>query len=288
MEVLLAKIFNMQVKSKAARNAQQHYDIGNKLYELMLDKRMAYTCGYWKDTDSLDVAQENKLNLICRKLRLKPGQSVLDLGCGWGTFAKFAAEKYGVKVLGVTISPSQVTLGNQMCKGLDAEIRLRDYRDVKGKYDHVVAIGLTEHVGYRNYRTLMQTAANCLNDDGLFLLHTIGHPFSRTSADPFINRYIFPNCVLPSIKQLAKAMEHIFLVEDLHNFGTYYDPTLVAWFHNFDRNWHELKEEYGERFYRMWKYYLLSNAGSFRARHNQLWQFVLSKNGVLGGYEAVR
>jgi len=288
MDVLLAKIFNMQDKNKAANNAMRSYDIGNRLFQLMLDKRMAYTCGYWKNADSLDAAQENKLDLICRKLKLKPGQRVLDLGCGWGTFSKFAAEKYHVHVTGVTVSPKQVELGSEMCKGLDVEIRLQDYRDVPEKYDHVVAIGLTEHVGYRNHRLLMQTVARCLNDDGLFLLHSVCHPYTTTSIDPFTNRYIFPNCVLPSIKQIGAAIEHIFLIEDLHNFGTYYDPTLMAWFHNFDRHWDELKEEYGERFYRMWKYYLLSNAGSFRARHNQLWQIVMSKKGVLGGYESVR
>lgn len=288
MDVLLAKMFNMQAKGKASHNAQRHYDIGNNLYTRMLDKRMAYTCGYFKDTNDLDQAQENKLDLVCRKIKLQPGQHVLDLGCGWGTFAKFAAEKYGAKVTGVTVSPSQVELGNEMCKGLPVEIRLQDYRDTNEKYDHVVAIGLAEHIGYRNYRVFMETAARCLKDDGLFLCHTIGQPLSKTSSDPFINKYIFPNCLVPSVKQLTAAMEGVFKIEDLHNFGAYYDPTLVAWFENFNRHWDELKDEYGERFYRMWKYYLLSNAGAFRARHNQLWQMVLSKKGVLGGYEAVR
>ncbi len=288
IDLLFAKLYNMQAGNKAGANARRHYDIGNRLYQLMLDKRMVYTCGYWKDTDNLDQAQENKLDLICRKIKLQAGQQVLDMGCGWGTFAKFAAEKYGVRVTGVTVSPKQVELAMEMCKGLPVEIRLQDYREVNEKYDHVVAIGLTEHIGYRNYRIFMQTVARCLKEDGLFLLHTIGQPLSKISSDPFINRYIFPNCLVPSIKQLTAAMEHIFKLEDLHNFGTYYDPTLVAWFNNFNTHWEELKDEYGERFYRMWKYYLLSNAGSFRARHNQLWQMVLSKKGVLGGYEAVR
>lgn len=288
MEMLLAKVFNMQAKGKAAHNAQRHYDIGNRLYHLMLDKRMTYSCGYWKDTDCLDIAQENKLDLICRKIRLQQGQRVLDIGCGWGSFAKFAAERYGAEVVGITVSRNQVELGREMCKGLPVEIRLQDYRDVHDKFDHVVSVGMVEHVGYRNYRSYMQTAARCLKDDGLFLLHTIGCPFSRTSADPFTHTYIFPNCLLPSLRQLGAAIEHIFVMEDCHNFGAHYDYTLMAWFRNFDRNWDQLQATYDERFYRMWKYYLLSNAGSFRARHNQLWQIVLAKKGVLSGYESVR
>ena len=288
VNVLFAKIFNMQAKEKAANNAMRSYDIGNRLFQLTLDKRMAYTCGYWKDTDSLDIAEENKLDLVCRKLRIQPGQRVLDIGSGWGNFAKFAAERYGAKVTGVTISQRQLEFSREVCKGLPVEIRFQDYRNVNEKFDYVVAMGFTEHVGYKNYRKYMQTVSRCLDDDGLFLLQTIGHPFSKTSIDPFSNTYLFPNAVMPSIKQLAAAMEHIFIMEDLHNFGAYYDNTLMGWFQNFDRNWNELKEEYGERFYRMWKYYLLTYAGSFRARNNQLWQIVLSKKGVLGGYESVR
>ncbi|MCX2739487.1 cyclopropane fatty acyl phospholipid synthase [Pontibacter anaerobius] len=288
LQLLLAKLLNLQRKGKAARNAQRHYDIGNKLYQLMLDKRMVYSCAYWKDANNLDRAQENKLDLICRKLRLQPDQRILDIGCGWGSFARFAAEKYGVEVVGVTVSKEQAALAQELCKGLPVEIRLQDYRDVNEAFDHVVSVGMVEHVGYRNHRTFMQTAARCLKDEGLFLLHTIGVNYSKVSADPFTDTYIFPNCLIPSIKQLGAAMEHIFMVEDWHNFGPYYDNTLMAWFGNFDSNWEQLQGEYGERFYRMWKYYLLSSAGSFRARNNQLWQLVLSKKGVVGGYEAVR
>ncbi|WP_114781862.1 cyclopropane fatty acyl phospholipid synthase [Botryobacter ruber] len=288
LDILLARLLNLQAKGKATRNARRHYDIGNRLYQLMLDKRMTYSCGYWKNAANLDEAQENKLDLICRKLNLQEGQRVLDIGCGWGSFAKYAAEKYGAAVVGITVSQEQVELGRKLCKGLPVELRLQDYRDVTEKFDHIVSVGMAEHVGYRNYRTYFKTAARCLEDNGLFLLHTIGHAFSRTSADPFTDKYIFPNCLLPSIRQLGSAMEHVFVLEDLHNFGPYYDPTLMAWFENFDRNWPQLRDTYGDRFYRMWKYYLLSSAGSFRARNNQLWQMVLSKRGVLGGYEAVR
>ncbi|MFC5272357.1 cyclopropane fatty acyl phospholipid synthase [Adhaeribacter terreus] len=288
LEMILAKLLNMQAKGLASKNAQRHYDISNKLYQLMLDKRLNYSCGYWKNTDDLNVAQENKLDLICRKLGLKAGQTVLDIGCGWGGFAKFAAEKYGAIVTGVTVSNEQIALGRELCKGFPVELRLQDYRDVNEQFDHVVSVGMVEHVGYRNHRKFMEVAARCLKNDGLFLLHTIGQNFSRTSADPFTNTYIFPNCVIPSMKQLSGAMENLFVIEDVHNFGPYYDLTLQAWFRNFDKHWPELKADFDERFYRMWKYYLLSSAGSFRARQNQLWQLVLSKKGVLGGYESVR
>ena len=288
LTMLLAKFINLQAKGIATRNAQRHYDIGNKLYQHMLDKRLNYSCGYWENTDSLDVAQENKLDLICRKIGLKPGQTVLDIGCGWGGFAKFAAEKYGAVVTGITVSEEQAALARELCKGLAVEIRLQDYRETTEKFDHVVSIGMAEHVGYRNHTTFMKAAARCLKDDGLFLLHTIGQNISKTFADPFTDKYIFPNCVIPSLKQLTGAMEHVFVLEDCHNFGPYYDKTLLAWFSNFDRNWPLLQNDYNDRFYRMWKYYLLSSAGSFRARHNQLWQLVLSKKGVLGGYKSVR
>lgn len=288
VEALLAKVLNLQSKSKAARNAQRHYDLGNDLYQLMLDPRLNYSCGYWKDTQTLDHAQENKLDLICRKIRLQPGMRVLDIGCGWGGFAKFAAERYGAEVVGITVSREQAALGQELCRGLPVEIRLQDYRDVRETFDHVVSVGMAEHVGYRNYRTYMQTVARCLQPDGLFLLHTIGSSFSKTSSDPFTETYIFPNSLLPSIKQLGAAMEHVFVMEDWHNFSAHYDYTLMAWFQNFDQNWEKLQPTYGDRFYRMWKYYLLSCAGAFRARKNQLWQIVLSQEGVVGGYESVR
>ena len=283
-------------KGKAFDIGEKHYDIGNDIFSSMLDKRLVYTCGYWKDAKNLDDAQDAKLDLVCKKIGLKKGQKVLDIGCGWGSFAKFAAEKYGASVVGVTVSKEQVELGNKLCAGLPVEIRLQDYRDVDPstilgtgeKFDHIVSLGMFEHVCAPNYKTYMKVVERCLSDDGIFLLHTIGCDKKISSVDPWIEKYIFPGGMLPSEDQIMKATQELFVMEDWHNFGPYYDKTLMAWFENFDKHWPELKEKYGDRFYRMWKYYLLSCAGSFRARYIQLWQIVLTKKGIVGGYEPVR
>ena len=281
-------VLNPGRNSKAYEIGQRHYDIGNDLYRCMLDKRMVYSCAYWKDAENLDDAQEAKLDLICRKLGLKAGDRVLDIGCGWGSFAKYAAEKYGVRVVGITVSREQAELGSRLCDGLPVDIRLQDYRDVAEQFDHIVSVGMFEHVGYRNYRTYMETARRCLSDDGLFLLHTIGNGRSSHTGDPWINKYIFPNSMIPSMKQICGSVEGLFLIEDMHNFGIDYDRTLLEWLNNFEMNWDELKKSYDERFRRMWRYYLQIFAGAFRARYLHVWQLVLSKKGVAGGYRSVR
>ncbi len=279
-------LFNRQSKKRAFIIGQKHYDLGNDLYQAMLDPRLTYTCGYWRQARNLLEAQEAKLDLVCRKLNLQAGQSILDIGGGWGSFAKFAAEKYGVQVTVITVSKQQVDLGKKLCAGLPIEFILQDYRDISGKFDHLVSLGMIEHVGYKNYRTYLEIAAQHLKDKGLFLLHTIGGNKSVKVTDPWIEKYIFPNSMLPSIKQLGQAFEGLFVMEDWQNFSADYDPTLMAWFANFDKHWPELKTKYSQRFYRLWKYYILSSAASFRARKNQLWQIVLSKSGVLGGYRS--
>lgn len=294
--ILKAKIFNSGKQSKAFEVGKKHYDIGNALFQKMLDKRMVYSCGYWKEAKNLDEAQEAKLDLICRKLNLLPGMKVLDVGCGWGSFCKYATEKYDVDAIGITISKEQAELAKENCKGLNVEIKLQDYRalntealsDSGNLFDRVVSVGMFEHVGYKNYRIFMKTIHRLLKEDGLFLLHTIGANKSMITTDPWTHKYIFPNSMLPSIKQIGASIEQLFVMEDWHNFGHDYDKTLMAWFENFDRSWNELKPDYDERFYRMWKYYLLSCAGSFRAGKNQLWQIVLSKNGIPNNYQSIR
>jgi len=314
-----AKLFNLQAIKRAFQVGEKHYDIGNDLFMAMLGKTMTYSCGYWKDTNYLDEAQEAKLNLICRKLNLQKGQRVLDIGCGWGSFALYAAKNYGVKVVGITVSKEQIKLAKELCKGLPVEFRLQDYRELNDppsllpplklrmgkkastvaeamadksdgqeKFDHIVSIGMFEHVGSKNYRIFMEIAKKCLRENGLFLLHTIGKPKTGNDTDPWTNRYIFPNGMLPSLKHIVSSIEGLFIIEDLHNFGADYDKTLMAWHENFENEWPRLKNKYCERFYRMWNYYLLSSAGSFRARAIHLWQIVLSPHGVPEGYKSVR
>lgn len=288
MHALTARLMNLQSPARAFEVGEKHYDIGNELYERMLDARMVYTCGYWKDATTLDEAQDAKLDLVCRKIGLKTGDRVLDIGCGWGSFARYASEKYGAHVTGVTVSREQMKLAQERCAGLPVEILLQDYRDIAGTFDHVVSLGMFEHVGYKNYRAYMEVASRVLKDDGFFLLHTIGSLKSVRSFEPWLGKYIFPNAMLPSVAQIAQAVEELFVIEDWHNFGADYDTTLMAWYANIEAHWPELSGKYDERFHRMWKYYLLSCAGSFRARKNQLWQVVLSKKGVVGGYQSIR
>ncbi len=278
------RFFNLQNMRRAWQVGEAHYDLGNGFYEKMLDRRMTYTCGYWAQASDLESAQGAKLDMICRKLDLKPGQRVLDIGCGWGSFMRFAAEHYGVACVGVTISKEQAAHGQKLCEGLPVEFRLMDYRELDEKFDHIASVGMFEHVGHKNHHTYFQVARRCLKDGGLFLLHTIGKNRRHSTPDPWIDRYIFPNGDLPSLDQIAEAVEDQFIIEDLHNIGADYDRTLMAWNTNFQAAWPELSGQFDGRFKRMWEYYLQACAGAVRARTIQVWQLVLSPDGVPGGY----
>jgi cyclopropane-fatty-acyl-phospholipid synthase len=282
-----ARLFNLP-KRRPFEIGRRHYDLGNDLYRAMLGRRLVYSCAYWRQARDLDEAQEHKLDLVCRKLYLGAGMKVLDLGCGWGEALQFAAERYGVSGVGVTVSEQQVGLARDLCRGLPIEIRLQDYREVSDRFDRVFSIGMFEHVGAANYRRYFELARSCLADDSLFLLHTIGSDESVRSTDPWIGKYIFPNSMLPSAAQITTALEGLFVIEDWHNFGTDYDRTLTAWRNNVERAWPALRERYDERFHRMWRYYLSAAMASFRARRAQLWQIVLSPRGLRGGYVAPR
>jgi len=289
LRLFFAKFINFEGRNKDLEVVKKHYDIGNDLFLSFLDPYNQYTCGYFKDTKDLNVAQEQKLDLICKKLHLSSKDKVLDIGCGWGGFGKYAASHYGCSVTGITISKEQAKYAREFTKGLPVKILVQDYRDLKGKYDKILVCGMIEHVGYKNYRTYMEVVDKNLKEDGIFLLHTIGS-ITEDDHDPnsWIRKYIFPNGMLPTVELIAKSVEGLFVMEDVHNFGAYYDKTLMAWFHNFDENWYKIKNKYTETTYRMFKFYFLTCAGAFRARQLQLWQIVFSKKGIVGGYSSVR
>lgn len=288
LQLSLSYVINLQTKLRSLRSIGAHYDIGNDLFEAMLDPTMTYTCGYWKDVDNLNDAQVNKLDLVCRKIWLEKGMKVLDIGCGWWSFAHHAATHYGAQVVGVSLSQNQVRLAQKRCEWLPIEIRLQDYRDVRESFDRIISLGMIEHVGYKNYHTYMKTVHSCLKEDGIFLLHTIGGNRSTTHCDPWFNKYIFPQAMVPSVKQLWSAREGLFVMEDWHSFGSYYDPTVMARYDNFNKNREKIKKNYDHRFFRMWEYYLLCCAGDARARWNQLWQIVLTKHGIPWTYQSIR
>lgn len=285
---LKARLSNLQSEQRAWLVGQVHYDLGNDLYEAMLDPSMAYSCGYWAQAESLEAAQTAKLDLICRKLQLRPGMSLLDIGCGWGSLMLFAARHYGVQCVGLTVSREQARLGAVKAGDLPVRFELADYRQFNPqglqRFDRVASVGMFEHVGHKNYRAYFDMARRSLRDDGLFLLHTIGKNHTGWAIDPWIEKYIFPNGELPSSSEIAFYSERDFVMEDWHNFGADYDKTLMAWHERFEAAWPSLQARYGERFYRMWRYYLLCCAGTFRARDNQLWQLVLAPRGLVGGY----
>ena len=287
-EILRHALFNLQSSQRAFQVGERHYDIGNDVFATMLDSSMSYSCAYWPEAVTLDEAQRNKLDMICRKLDLQPGERLLDIGCGWGGLAQYAAANYGVEVFGITVSAEQRKLALERCAGLPVNIELLDYRELSGQFDKIVSVGMFEHVGPKNYSRFFTITERLLKDQGLFLLHTIGNYRTTLKLDPWIDKYVFPNGRLPSAAEIASAVENRFLIEDWHNFSTDYDRTLMAWWERFENGWSALEGKYGARFYRMWKYYLMSCAGFFRARQGQLWQLVLSKRTYPGVYRSVR
>ncbi len=281
LSYLSARIFNPQKPSRAEIIARRHYDLGNALFFSFLDPLKQYSCGYFQETEDLAEAQRKKIDLICRKIDLQRRDHVLDIGCGWGGFARYAAEHYGCTVTAVNISDEQARYAREFCKGLPIKIVRDDYRKIRGLFDKIVSVGMFEHVGKKNYRAFMDVAHRCLKEGGIFLLHTIGGNVSRFDCDPWINRYIFPNGMLPSLAQIGKSLERLFVIEDVHNMGPHYDKTLMAWNDRFQKAWVSLKGKYDASFKRMWEYYLLSCAGAFRARNIQVWQIVMTKPGAL-------
>jgi cyclopropane-fatty-acyl-phospholipid synthase len=287
LTILKSTLLNRQNQTRATKNAKHHYNIGNDLYSRMLDSEMAYSCAYWKDAQTLDQAQINKFDLICRKLKIEPGMTLLDIGSGWGGLLRHAAKNYGAICTGISPVDNQISRARELSTGLNIEYKQLDYRQLEGQFDRVVSVGMMEHVGPKNFRKFFLKCDRLLKDDGIMLHHTISSTYSKNSTDPFFDRYIFPGGVIPSLAQISKASEKLFIIEDLHNFGLDYDRTLLAWYDNINQRWQELPS-FDEKFRRMWNYYLLASASAFRTRNLNLNQMVFRKNGRKEPYIPVR
>jgi cyclopropane-fatty-acyl-phospholipid synthase len=283
---VVARLLTRQTRTRARHQVAPHYDLGNDLFEAMLDSRhMAYTCAYWRPgVTTLEEAQEAKLDLVCRKLALEPGMRMLDIGCGWGGLAKYAAERYGVHVTGVTLSREQVALGSIRTAGLPVDLRVEDYRDTTGTFDRVVSIGCLEHVGHLNHRRFFEVVRERLGDRGVALVHSIGVGRTEYRSGRFLDKYVFPMVNLPSMAQIGRAIDGLFVLDDVHNIGVHYDRTLMEWHARFERAWPGLQGRYARlldgRFKRMFDFYLLMSAGFVRSRRAQVWQMILTPPGV--------
>ena len=290
--ILQSTFTNMQSVRRAYQVGEQHYDIGNDVFAAMLDPRMIYSCGYWEYANSLAKAQEDKLHMICQKLELTSGEHLLDIGCGWGGLAAFAAENYGVEVTGITISREQKAIAEQKCANLPVDIQLTDYRSLVDTYerafDKIVSVGMFEHVGPKNYTAYFDVVKQLLKPEGLFLLHTIGKLPPETRTNRWINKYIFPNGHIPTTTELVKHLGNHLRIEDWHNFGHDYDLTLQAWRKNFNGAWPFLAEKYGQRFGRMMQFYLAASMAYFRAGNGALWQLVMTPIDRQRIYRSVR
>ncbi|MBT8099493.1 MAG: cyclopropane fatty acyl phospholipid synthase [Gammaproteobacteria bacterium] len=284
-----ARLSNLQSRRRSSAVIENHYDLDHRLYEQFLGPWNQYTCCFFVDTDELEEAEVNKLDLICEKLEIKAGDRVLDIGCGWGGFARYAATTRGCHVTGVSLSGEQVEYAREFTSGLPVEIIQSDYRDLPNvlheQYDKILICGMIEHVGYKNYRSIADVVHELLKDEGLFLLHTIGNSENTTVTDPWIERYIFRNSMIPSMLQLVQSFTGKFVVHDWENYGHYYSKTLSAWHENFERNWGRIKalktaHRFDEKFRRMWNYYLLTSKAAFDVEDLQLWQIVMSKMGM--------
>jgi cyclopropane-fatty-acyl-phospholipid synthase len=266
------------------------------MFKAMLDEEtMSYTCGYWKDAKTLGEAQIAKIDLLCRKLSLKPGMRVLDIGCGWGNFAHYAATNYGVSVVGLTVSKEQAELARVRCRNLPVEIVVEDYRNYTKQFDRVVSIEMIEAVGRKNIPGFFKMARRCLVPGGLFGLQVIAAEIFTRKSPPALDQYIlwlqkriFPNGYIPNLGHLSAPDVEGFVIEDLQNFSSDYARTLAAWSERFVAAWPSLKDEYGEEFRRMWMYYLSGCAAMFTTRTVQLYQVVYSNGGLPCRYEAAR
>jgi len=282
--------FNLQTTARAFEVGEKHYDLGNDFFASFLDPWMQYSCGYWAKTDDFNESQIHKLELIAKKLDLKPGMRVLDVGCGWGTLCKYLAQNYGVECVGITVSKEGIKYAEKACKGLKTEFRLQDYRDLNEKFDRIVSIECVEHLGRHNYRTFYKVMNRCLKDDGIFVNQIFGvnHP-DIPLTDRLIHKYILPNAGFPYFLEVAKSTEGLFIIEDWHNFGKDFEKTFKSWRSNLQANWtSKMSDKYGEKFYKLFNFIFLFSEATFKTRKVQLWQLVLSKDGLKRDYRAAR
>ena len=274
--------YNFPVKSK--KNVKHHYDIGEELYDLFLDKKhRQYSCAYFKDdNESLEDAQQNKINHIIKKLDLKPGQKVLDIGCGWGGMVFEIAKQSQCEVTGISLSENQIYYCKKKAKELNMDnqvhFELIDYRAVKNKFDRIVSVGAFEHFGKKFYKTFFKKIKNILTENGICLLHTIGTVDAPGPAQPFIQKYIFPGGIVPSLSEIVKPIEETGLIlSDCETLIHHYDKTLKAWLDRFMKNQGKAKYMYNKEFVRMWEFYLASCSAAFKFRDLVVYQLQLVK-----------
>ena len=275
--------YNLPLKSK--KNAKHHYDLGEDLYDLFLDKKhRQYSCAYWKSLDdTLEDAQQNKINHIIKKLNLRPGHRVLDIGCGWGSMCFEIARQSECEVTGITLSENQykycVAKAKELKLDNQCHFKLLDYRHLKGSFHRVVSVGMLEHVGRKFYKTFFRKINDLMTDDGLSLIHTIGSTEAKGPPQPFIQKYIFPGGLVPSGSDLVSAVEKTGLVlADMESLIHHYDKTLKAWLDRFLKNREKAKKMYSEHFCRMWEFYLASCSAAFQYRDLLVYQLQIVKN----------
>ena len=275
--------YNLPMKSK--KNVKHHYDIGEDLYDLFLDKKYRqYSCGYWKSpNETLEDAQQNKINHIIRKLNLKPGQTVADIGSGWGSMCFEIAKQSQCEVTGITLSENQYEFSKKRAKELKLDNQchfiLKDYRELEGKFNRVVSVGMLEHVGRKFYKTFFKKINDLMTDDGVSLIHTIGSTDPKSPPQPFIQKFIFPGGLVPSGSDLINAVEKTGLIlSDMESLILHYDKTLKSWLDRFLANREKAKRMYSEKFCRMWEFYLASCSAAFKYRDLLVYQLQIVKN----------
>ena len=276
-------ITNFNLIGKSKENVAHHYDISEKFYDLFLDEKRQYSCAYFKnEDDTLEVAQNNKIDHIIKKLNLKPNQKVLDIGCGWGTLAIDIAKKTQCEVVGITLSENQLEYSKQKAKEMNlenqVEFRLSDYRQLNEKFDRVVSVGMFEHVGRKFYKTYFNKVFDFLNEDGVALIHTIGSINPPRGPQPWITKYIFPGGYTPSLSEVALPIEKSgLIVSDLEVLRTHYQHTLRNWKDRFMSKKDEVLEMFDEKFFRMWEFYLVGCEMAFKWSDQVVFQFQLTK-----------